>query len=358
MSDRTRQLQELGQSLWLDNITRGMLDAGKIEDYRDHYAVTGLTSNPTIFQKAIESGDDYAEDIANAGSKEAEALFFDLAIDDLRRAADIFAPIHKRTCGVDGWVSLEVSPLLADDTAKTIDQAQKLHQRAARDNLYIKVPGTQAGVGAIEELIYRGLPINVTLLFSPRQYLAAAEAYLRGLERRAAEGLSVNVPSVASLFISRWDKKVAESVPAELRNTLGLAVARAVYVDYFRLLYGPRMHRLMNIGARPQRLLWASTGTKDPDASDVLYVENLAVPFTINTMPDKTLKAWADHGELPEYPPRPIANDAAKALEQYSAYVDSIDALGDTLQEEGAQAFSDSWKDLLAALDKQLKAAA
>ncbi|HEX7380551.1 MAG TPA: transaldolase [Nevskiaceae bacterium] len=361
MKDAIRALQELGQSLWLDNITRAMLDDGTLVGYRDRLGVTGLTSNPTIFQKAIAGSEAYLPAIRASGERDSESLFFDLAIDDLRRAADIFADVHRRTAGVDGWVSLEVSPLLADDTEKTVAQAEALRRRAARDNLYIKVPGTKAGVAAIEELIHRGVPVNVTLLFSPVQYRAAAGAYMAGLERRAREGLSLDVPSVASIFISRWDVKVAEKLPEALRNTLGLAVAAATYVSYRHLLTLPRMKRLMNLGARPQRLLWASTGTKDPQASDVLYVENLAAPLTINTMPDKTLHAWQDHGVLAgEVAPALSleATPATRALQRYVDAVGDIEALADVLQREGAEKFDKSWRALLASLETRMKEAA
>ena len=297
----TQKLHELGQSLWVDNITRDMLDEGTIQRYIDELSVTGLTSNPTIFDNAISGGDDYDEQIIELREKglEAEQMFFELALTDLRRAAKLFEPINERTDGVDGWVSLEVSPLLADDAQKTIAQVADLHSRA-ECNIFIKIPGTEAGRTAIEESIFAGTPVNVTLLFSTDQYLAAAEAYMRGLERRIEAGLDPAVPSVASLFISRWDKAVIDQVPDELRDQLGIAVAKRTYRAYRELLDSERFQRLANEGARPQRLLWASTGTKDPDASDVLYVEALAAPFTINTMPDKTLLAFADHGEVRE----------------------------------------------------------
>ncbi|TAM10538.1 MAG: transaldolase [Nevskiaceae bacterium] len=355
MTNPIQRLGQLGQSLWLDNITRSLLDTGGLARYRDEFGITGLTSNPTIFQKAIASSDAYLPAIRGARGAEPEALFFDLAIDDLRRAADLFAPVHARTSGVDGWVSLEVSPLLANDTPATIAQAQALHRRAARDNLFIKVPGTPAGVGAIEELIWRGVPINVTLLFSPAQYRASAEAYLRGLERRAEKGLALDIPSVASVFISRWDVKVAERIAPVRRNTLGLAVARACYADYCALLASPRMQHLQNLGARPQRLLWASTGTKDPAAPDILYVGHLAAALTINTLPEATLKAWADHGELPK---PPLAADAAAAARELAALAETvgdIEALGGELQHEGAAAFDKSWHALLDTLAQRLK---
>jgi transaldolase (EC 2.2.1.2) len=289
--------------------------------------------------------------------QDPESLFFDLAIDDLREAAKLFEPVHSATGGVDGYVSLEVSPLLADDTQATIEQAVELHRRAGIRNLFIKVPGTPAGVPAIAELIYRGVPVNVTLLFSPAQYRAAADAYLRGLERRAAEGKPLNVASVASLFISRWDAKVAKSVPNALRNQLGLAVAGATYADYARLLASARMQRLMNDGARPQRLLWASTGTKDPNASDVLYVANLIAPLTINTMPDKTIKAYADHGRAGA----PLAADGAAAdalLQRFAEHDLPVDRLAAELQEEGKQSFDQSWRDLLDTIRKRTAQAA
>jgi transaldolase len=357
MHDTARTLNGLGQSLWLDNITRGMLRAGTLEKYRDECAVTGLTSNPTIFENAIKGGADYDAAIRAAGKADPEAVFFDLAIDDLRHAAKVFEPIHERTSGVDGWVSLEVSPLLADDTAHTIEQAVALHARANIPNLYIKVPGTTAGAGAIEELIHRGVPINVTLLFSPKQYQAVADAYLKGLERRLAEGLPLDVPSVASVFISRWDVKVAKAVPEELHNRLGLAVAGSIYARYREMLASPRMQRLMNAGARPQRLLWASTGTKDPNASDTLYVDNLVAPLTVNTLPEKTLLAVADHGK----PGAPMTDDdtAARALQaRFAERGLHVDELAEALQDEGAASFVKSWNDLLDTIRQRMEKAA
>lgn len=355
MSDHTRSLYALGQSLWLDNITRGMLHAGTLKDYRDRLAVTGLTSNPTIFESAIRDSEDYDATIRAAGrGADPEKVFFDLAIEDLRQAAEVFAPVHARTDGVDGWVSLEVSPLLANDARGTIEQALALHRRAGIANLYIKVPGTPAGTQAIEELTYRGVPVNVTLLFSPRQYEAAAAAYLKGLERRLDEGLPLGVSSVASVFISRWDVKVAKAVPEELHNRLGLAVAGSVYARYRALLAGPRLQRLMNAGARPQRLLWASTGTKDPAASDTLYVDNLVAPLTINTMPEKTLLAAADHAR-----PGPLleADDsAARAMQaRFAERGLQVDELAETLQEEGAASFVKSWNGLRDTIRQRLE---
>jgi transaldolase len=344
----TQELHELGQSLWLDNITRTMLRDGTLSGYIDELSVTGLTSNPTIFDKAISSGDAYDEQITEEGpsADSPEELFFSLALTDLRDAADLFAPVHERTDGVDGFVSLEVSPLIADDAAATIQQAAQLHGRAERDNLYVKIPGTGAGLEAIEESIYAGIPINVTLLFSREQYLAAADAYMKGIERRIEAGLDPNVASVASLFISRWDVAVAEEAPEELRNRLGIAISLRAYRAYRELLDSQRQQRLLNEGARPQRLLWASTGTKDPDASDVLYIEALASPFTVNTMPENTLKAFADHGTAGE--PLPAdGGDAEQVLGEFEAAGIDVDALADRLQEEGKESFNKSWNDML-----------
>jgi transaldolase len=324
-----------------------MLDEGTIQGYIDELSVTGLTSNPTIFDNAISGGNDYDEQIIELREKgvEAEQLFFELALTDLRRAAKLFEPINQRTDGVDGWVSLEVSPLLADNAQKTIAQVSDLHSRA-ECNIFIKIPGTEAGRTAIEESIFAGTPVNVTLLFSTDQYQGAAEAYMRGLERRIEAGLDPAVPSVASLFISRWDKAVIDQVPDELRDQLGIAVAKRTYRAYRELLDSERFQRLANEGARPQRLLWASTGTKDPDASDVLYVEALAAPFTINTMPDKTLLAFADHGEVRE--PLPAdGGDAEQVLAKLNEAGIDTDALAVRLQEEGKDSFDKSWKELL-----------
>jgi transaldolase len=343
----TQLLHELGQSLWVDNITRKMLDEGTIARFIDEFSVTGLTSNPTIFDNAISAGDDYDDQITELRERglEAEQLFFELALTDLRRAAKLFEPIHERTDGVDGWVSLEVSPLIADDAAATIEQVKDLHSRA-ECNIFIKIPGTEAGREAIEQSIFDGIPINVTLLFSTDQYLAAADAYMRGLERRIDAGLSPDVPSVASLFISRWDKAVMDEVPDDLRDKLGIAVAKRSYRAYRELLDSERFQRLANEGARPQRLLWASTGTKDPEASDVLYVEALAAPFTINTMPDKTLLAFADHGQVRD-PLPPDGGDAEEVLAAFNEAGIDTDALAVRLQEEGKESFDKSWHELL-----------
>jgi transaldolase len=350
----TAQLHELGQSLWLDNITRTMLADGTLAGYIDELSITGLTSNPTIFDKAIAGGDSYDEQIAevSAGASSNEEVFFELAIADLRGATDLFAPVHERTDGVDGFASLEVSPLIADDTAATIEQAAQLHAKAERDNLFIKIPGTKAGLPAIEESIFAGIPINVTLLFDDKQYLGAADAYMRGVERRIEAGLDPNVASVASLFISRWDVAVSGEIPDELRNRLGVAIGGRAYRAYHELLDSDRWQRLLNEGARAQRLLWASTGTKDPDASDVLYIEELASPFTVNTMPENTLLAFADHGEVGE--PLPAdGGDAEQVLGKFGEAGIDVAALAARLQEEGKKAFVKSWEDLLSSIESQ-----
>ncbi len=363
----TARLHELGQSLWLDNITRPMLREGVLEGYIRDLSVTGLTSNPTIFDKAISGGEAYDEQIAELAPQAAagegigangnETIFFELALADLRDAADLFADVHRHTAGVDGFVSLEVSPLIADDAAATIEEAKALHAKGERDNIYIKIPGTEAGREAIEESIFAGIPINVTLLFDDRQYLGAAEAYMRGIERRIEAGLDPDVASVASLFISRWDVAVAGEAPDSLHNMLGLAVGFHAYRAYRELLDSPRMQRLMNEGARPQRLLWASTGTKDPNASDVLYVEGFVSPLTVNTMPEPTLLAFADHGEIGDFVPA----DGGRAEEILAAFGEAgidVAALATRLQEEGKESFNKSWEDLLSSIESQVAATA
>ncbi len=350
----TQRLHELGQSLWLDNITRDLLTSGTLQQYVDELSITGLTSNPTIFDHAIASTDAYDEAIQakTAAGLAGEALFFELALEDLIQAADLFRPIHDRTDGVDGWVSLEVSPLLAYDAASTLAEAKDLHARAGRPNLLIKIPGTKEGAPAIEEAIFAGVPVNVTLLFSREHYLAAAEAYLRGLERRVRAGLSPDVGSVASVFVSRWDKAVLDKTPESLRDRLGIAIAKRTYKAYRELLDSDRWQRLANEGARPQRLLWASTGTKDPAASDVLYVASLAAPFTVNTMPEQTLLAFAEHGEVGE--PLPAdGGDAEEVLAELAQVGIDVDALAATLQREGAEAFDASWAELLQCIESK-----
>jgi transaldolase len=347
----TQLLHNLGQSLWLDNITRDLLTSGTLKRYIDELSVTGLTSNPTIFDHAIKNSSAYDAAIRTglAQGKTAEAIFFDLALEDLTQAADLFRPIFDRTNGVDGWVSLEVSPLLAYDTKSTLDAAKELHARARRPNLLIKIPGTNEGLPAIEEAIFAGVPINVTLLFSREHYLAAAEAFLRGIERRIEAGLKPVVGSVASVFISRWDVAVTGKVPDGLRDKLGIAIANRTYKAARGLLGSPRWQRIYNAGAQPQRLLWASTGTKDPKASDVLYVKALAAPFTVNTMPEGTLKALADHGQLSEIMSAD-GGDCEAVLDQFAKSGIDVAALAVKLQEEGAKAFIASWKELMAVI--------
>jgi len=351
----TERLHGSGQSLWLDNITRKMLDSGQIARYVEQYSVTGLTSNPSIFDKAIESGDyDAAIRDRAAHGLAGEELFFELAIEDLRRAADLFLPVHERTDGVDGWVSLEVSPLLANDTARTIAAAKKLHERAGRPNLFIKIPGTVEGRGAIEECVASGVPINVTLLFSTEQYRAAAEAYMRGIERRIEAGLGPRVGSVGSVFISRWDKAANPRLPARLQNRLALAVGRDIYRAYRQLMDSERWQRLENAGARMQRLLWASTSTKEASIPDTLYVQGLFAPFTVDTMPDKTLAAFFEHGEVGEALPADGGDCDAQLAEFAAAGVD-FGAMAAQLQREGAEAFGTSWKNLLRRIEKQVR---
>jgi len=344
----TEALHHQGQSLWLDNITRDLLETGTLGQYIAELSVTGLTSNPTIFDQAIKNSSSYDAVIQKKSSegKSGEELFFELALDDLTRAADLFRPIWDRTHGVDGWVSLEVSPLLAHDTASTLAAATGLHARAGRPNLFIKIPGTKEGLPAIEEATFAGIPINVTLLFSREQYLAAADAFLRGIERRIATGRDPEVGSVASVFISRWDAAVKDRVPAALRNQLGIAIAKRTYQAYRTLLGSPRWQRVFNAGARPQRLLWASTGTKDPSAPDVLYVKALAAPFTVNTMPESTLKALADHGSLGDVLPAD-GGDSEEVLARFAQVGIDVDALANQLQADGAKAFVNSWRELM-----------
>lgn len=344
----TELLRQMGQSLWLDNITRDLLESGTLRQYIDGYGITGLTSNPTIFDHAIKNSPAYDDSIrrALAQGKTGEALFFELALQDLTRAADLFRPTHDKTNGADGWVSLEFSPLLAHDTQSSIRQAKDLSSRAGRPNLFMKIPGTKEGVPAIEETIFAGVPVNVTLLFSREQYLAAAEAYLRGIERRLERGLDPKVGSVASLFVSRWDVAVMDRVPDTLRDRLGIAIAQRTYKAYRELLETPRVKRIEQAGGHPQKVLWASTGTKDPKASDILYVKALAAPLTVNTMPEATLKALAEHETLG--PPLPAdGGDSDQVLAEFTRAGIDLDALAARLQDEGAASFVKSWNDLL-----------
>jgi len=344
----TATLHDLGQSLWLDNITRNLLRTGVLRRYIDELSITGLTSNPTIFDHAIKNSNDYDDAIKSklAEGKSGEKLFFELALEDLTEAADLFRSVYDRTCGVDGWVSLEVSPLLAHNTKSTVAEAKDLYARAQRPNLLIKIPGTKEGLPAIEEAIFAGIPVNVTLLFSDTQYLAAAEAYMRGVERRIEAGLKPDVGSVASIFVSRWDVAVTGKVPPALNNQLGIAVSKRAYKTYLGLLSSPRWMRAYNAGARPQRLLWASTGTKDPKASDVLYVKALAAPFTVNTMPEGTLKAVAEHGLVSATMPID-GGDSDEVLARFLAAGIDVQALSAQLQDEGAKSFVNSWNDLM-----------
>ncbi len=344
----TQVLHNLGQSLWLDNITCDLLTSGTLRHYIDELSVTGLTSNPTIFDHAIKNSTAYDAAIRKRldEGKSGEELFFELALEDITQAADLFRPIWNTTDGVDGWVSLEVSPLLAHDTESTLSAAKDLHARTRRPNVFIKIPGTKEGLPAIEEAIFAGIPVNVTLLFSREHYLAAAEAFLRGIERRIDAGLPPEVGSVASVFVSRWDSAILGKVPESLRNRLGVAVANRCYQAYRQLLAAPRWQRAYNAGARPQRLLWASTGTKDPQASDVLYVKALAAPFTVNTMPEGTLKALADHGEIGQALPS-TGDDSEAVLQEFSQAGVDIEALAAQLQEEGAKSFVKSWNELM-----------
>ena len=347
----TQLLHNLGQSIWLDNITRDLLDSGTLQHYINDLSVTGLTSNPTIFDHAIKNSSAYDTAIRSQlqKGKTGEALFFELALEDLTRAAQQFRPVYDKTNGVDGWVSLEVSPVLAHDTASTLREAKDLYARAQRPNLFIKIPGTKEGVPAIEEAIFAGVPVNVTLLFSREQYLAVAEAFLRGIERRIDAGLNPNVPSVASVFVSRWDVAVGGKTPEALRARLGIAIAMRTYRAYRSLLSSPRWQRVYNAGARPQRLLWASTGTKDPKASDILYVKALAAPFTVNTMPEATLKALAEHTELGSILPAD-GGDCEEVLAQFGKAGIDIDALAAQLQDEGAKSFVKSWNELMSVI--------
>lgn len=351
-----RQLQQLGQSLWLDNITRDMLNDGSLQHYIDHFAVTGLTSNPNIFAHAIASSAAYDNAIRQdlKRGKRGENLFFDLAFEDLARAADLFRPIYDRTNGVDGYVSLEISPRLAYDAAGILEAARAVHIRGERKNLLVKIPGTKPGLAAIEEAIFAGIPVKATLLFSQAQYLAVAEAYMRGVERRIEAGLNPLVGSVATIFVSRWDQAVAERVPPDLKNRLGIAMAHQIYKTYRGLLSSPRWQRAFNAGARPQRVLWASTGTKDPQASDTLYVKALAAPFTIDTMPEATLRAFADHGQLG---PIMSADGGAceETLRRFNAAGIEFEPLAEQLQTEGAKQFVASWDNLLTVIQDKIK---
>lgn len=346
--ETTKQLHDLGQSLWLDNITRGLLTSGTLARYITELSITGLTSNPTIFDQAIRNTDFYDEAIyqKTRAGKSGEALFFELALEDLSAAADLLAPIHAASQGVDGWVSLEVSPLLADDIVATTQAALQLHAQAQRPNLFIKIPGTRAGIAAIEQTIFAGVPVNVTLLFCREHYIDAAEAYMRGIERRIAAGLDPRVACVASIFVSRWDVAIKDKVAGELHNRLGIAIAMRTYKAYCELLAAPRWQALAAAGAQPQRLLWASTGTKDPDAPDTMYLEALVAPATINTIPEKTLLAFAEHGKVSEAL-TPEGGDAEAQLAEFARAGIDTAALASELQQNGTRSFAQSWRELL-----------
>ncbi|MEC8321280.1 MAG: transaldolase [Planctomycetota bacterium] len=356
----TADLHALGQSLWLDNITRDLLDDGTLERYIRDLSVTGLTSNPSIFQKAIAGSKSYESQIREleTAGLDTEQLFFELAMADLRRAADLFKPVHAATAGIDGWVILEVSPLLANDTDSTIAQAKDLHARAARENLYIKVPGTPEGVPAIEELIFAGVPINVTLLFSREHYLAAAEAYTRGIERRLEAGLDPKVCSVASLFISRWDRAVGDSAGEALKDKLGLAIGKRSYKAYVDLCETDRWSSLRERGATPQRLLFASTGTKDPSLPDTWYISGLAAPDTVNTMPEKTLLGFHEHGSVEQGALPRDGGDAEAVLAAFGDAGVDLDALAAKLQVDGRDSFNDSWNSMIADIAEKARSLA
>ncbi|MBN2616168.1 MAG: transaldolase [Bacteroidales bacterium] len=356
MNAKTKELYELGQSIWVDNITRQMLDKGILSTYVHELSVTGLTSNPSIFDHAISGTDDYNHSIKemNHNNISDEDLFFELAIDDIRRAADIFKPVFEITNGLDGFVSIEVSPRLAFDTQKTIEAARTIYKKVNRPNVLVKIPGTREGIPAIEQAIAEGISINVTLLFSADQYRAAAEAWARGIEKRIAEGKSADVRSVASVFVSRWDKAVADKLPDKLQNQLGITVMQETYQAYKEMLLSKSVQKIMNFGGSPQRLLWASTSTKDPNASDILYVKSLAVPFTVNTIPEKTLHAFADHGEIDSV----LDVETSKIQEKFQAFKKEgidIKQLAEELQQQGAQSFVNDWEELMKSIENKRK---
>ena len=351
MNQHTHNLRRQGISIWLDNITRKMLDNGLLQHYISELSVTGLTSNPSIFEAAIAKTSDYDAAIRNKNNLELsdEEVFFNLAVEDIQRAADLFLPVYHATNGLDGFVSIEVSPLLAYDTENTIKAAKAIHQKVNRPNAFIKIPGTPQGLPAIEKAIAEGIPVNVTLLFSAEQYHAAAMAYLKGIETRIEKGLNPDIRSVASVFVSRWDKAVADKAPVELQNKLGIAVMQKTYHAYLQFLRSQRVQTVMNFGVFPQRLLWASTGTKDPNASDILYVKNLVAPYTVNTIPENTLLAFADHGET-----GPVIPENTTAADQIIGLFHGMSVnylhLAEQLQKEGAEAFNKSWNNLIASI--------
>lgn len=355
MNSKTKQLHEQGVSLWLDNITRKILNNGTLEKYINELSVTGLTSNPTIFDNAISKSAEYDSAIRKLGdSLSDEELFFELAVEDIQGAADLFQPVHERTSGVDGFVSIEVSPLLAHDTQSTIKAAKTIFKKVNRPNVFIKIPGTPEGLPAIEQAIAEGIPVNVTLLFSAAQYLAAAEAWLKGAETRAKKGLNPDIRSVASVFVSRWDKAVSEQVSDDLKNKLGIATSQKTYEAYLSFLQSNRVQKLMNFGVSPQRLLWASTGAKDPTVSDVIYIENLVAPFTVNTMPENTLLAFANHGKVDKPMPFSCAVTDALLDDFKNENINTVQ-LAEQLQNQGAESFVDSWNHLIKTIGEKRK---
>jgi len=351
----TERLHGLGQSLWLDYVSRDLLNGGKLKRYIDEFSVTGLTSNPTIFDQAINNSTAYdaAIRLHSHESSSAEELFFAVALEDISRAAELFRSVHERTNRVDGWVSLELSPLLAHDSVRSVSAARELFRRAGLPNLFIKIPGTKEGLGAIEESIFAGVPVNITLLFSREQYLAAADAYMRGIERRVAAGLNAEVASVASVFISRWDVAVAKRVSPQLRDRLGIAMGKRIYAAVNSVISSDRSRRLYNFGARPQRLLWGSTGTKNPEAPKTLYAASLAAPFTVNTMPEDTLNALAVNSD-PIDLLQAHGGDGEEVLAQSTKEGIDVAALAEQLQDEGAKSFINSWNDLIHVIEKKL----
>jgi transaldolase len=347
-----RQLHEAGQSLWLDSINRAMLGSGDLARYVDQLAVTGLTSNPTILGHAMAASHDYEGSLRALlaqGVSGPQDLVYAAAFEDLGQAANLFRPAWQASGGEDGYVSVEVPPDLAYDAPATVALARHLHAMAGFPNLLVKVPGTPQGLTVLEELVDAGIGVNVTLLFSDTHYLRTAEAYMRALERRLARGEDLAVPSVASVFVSRWDKAADSLLPKPLHGRLGVAMAQKVYSSYQSLLASDRWRDLEAGGARPQRVLWASTSAKDPALPDTYYVEKLASPGTINTMPEKTLIAFADHGTVGEMLRDDYASGEETVAEVAAKGVD-VDALGESLQRQGARAFSADWSALLDAI--------
>lgn len=357
---RLQELHDAGVSIWLDTLSRELLESGEFAALVDRYAVSGATSNPTIFAKAITGSDRYDEQLRSlvaAGSAATRELFFAIALDDVRRAAAILRPVHERTGGRDGFISFECTPDVADDAEATIAQALDLWRRLNLANVLIKVPATRAGVSAIEELTAAGVNVNVTLLFSLERYEEVIEAYLRGLERRVAAGEPIaGISSVASFFVSRVDAKADALLPPDssLRGRVAIANAQLAYGRYLQRFAGARWEALRGAGATAQRPLWASTGTKDPGYSDVLYVEQLIAPGVINTMPEKTLRAFAEHGNVE----RTLGSDLGAAnavLSAAAAEAVGLETITRELEYEGVQAFCDSYRDLIACIETKVQ---